>query len=100
MKTQSQGDFWSEVEVIGRKWQESLLTGYPLIPLNDLRPLWNSAVNAGGGSMERMRLESHALEVVLLKAENTRLKRELAVITRAAEIPHLHLERRRTERRR
>ena len=93
----TRADFWNEVEIIGKQWQESMRTGYPLIPLLDLQPLWNSAVKVGTHPMDRLRLESLGHENLLLKAENARLKRQLEQVTSTTDIPQL--ERRRTERR-
>ena len=94
----TRADFWSEVEIIGKQWQESMCTGYPLIPLLDLLPLWQSAVKVGIHPLDRLRLETLSHENLLLKAENQRLRHQLEQITRAAQIPTN--ERRRVERRR
>ena len=94
----TRADFWSEVEIIGKQWQESMCTGYPLIPLLDLLPLWNSAVKVGIHPLDRLRLETLSHENLLLKAENQRLRRQLEQITNSPHNPPN--ERRRVERRR
>ena len=94
----TRADFWNEVELIGQRWQESLNTGYPLIPLLDLLPLWQSAIKVGTDPHDRLRMETQGYELLLLKAENQRLKRQLEHATGAANIPAN--ERRRIERRR
>ena len=93
----TRADFWNEVEIIGKQWQDSMCIGFPLIPLLDLQPLWNSAVKVGTHPMERLRLETLGHENLLLKAENARLKRQLEQTTSTARIPPN--ERRRNERR-
>ena len=94
----TRADFWNEVEVIGKQWQDSMHTGYPLIPLLDLQPLWNSAMKVGTHPMDRLRLETLGHENLLLKAENQRLRRQLELVTRPA--GSSESERRRSERRR
>lgn len=80
-------ELWNEVELIGAQWQASLQTDYPLIPLNALLPLWNSAVTTGMSAFDRMRLESQGHEVLLLKTEVQRLRRELARVTGEVRFP-------------
>ena len=94
----TRADFWNEVEILGKTWQDSMRTGYPLIPLLDLQPLRNSAVKVGTHPLDRLRLETLSHENLLLKAENQRLRRELENITSAAHLStnnRRHHERRR-----
>lgn len=71
-------ELWGEVEMLAQQWQESLRLDYPLIPL---LPLWNSAAGAGVSSLERLLMESHGTENLLLKAEVQRLRRQLERVT-------------------
>lgn len=92
-------ELWSEVEHIAQEWQVSLKIGYPLIPLLDLQPLWNSAVAGGIHIKDRLRLEAQGHENLLLKVEIARLKRELELVTGNMRFP-ASTERRRIDRRR
>jgi hypothetical protein len=75
---------WDAIEVAAKHSQDTLRVGFPLIPLAELRPFWNSAVGARIDSTASPRLDTQGDEVQLLKAEIQRLTRELEQVTGAA----------------
>jgi len=55
-------NLWEEVERVSTQWTASLGLDYPIIPLEKLRPLWNSAVDQGVGAREALRTIPTAIE--------------------------------------
>lgn len=68
-------DLWLEVERIASDWSESLGTNHLALPLERLRPLWNS--NHRLMANDHLKLETLMRENMLLKFELTQIKRQL-----------------------
>ena len=77
---------WDAVEVAAKRSQDTLRVGFPLIPLSELRPLWNSAVGACINAADSPHLATQDDELLLLKAEIQRLTRELEQVAGTAQV--------------
>ncbi len=75
-------DLWLEVERIAAEWSESLGTERPALPLERLRPLWNS--NHRLMANDHTKLEALMRENMLLKFELTQIKRQLERVSGGA----------------
>ena len=89
-------DLWLEVERIAAEWSESFGATRLGVPLERLRPLWNS--NHRLMANDHLKLETLAQENMLLKCELTQLKRQLERMTGDGPITS-STDRRRTDRR-
>lgn len=68
---------WVEVERVSALWTESLGAPYPVIPLDQLRPLWNSVAAFGMSQRDRLRHDAALAESLYLKQQNVQLRNEV-----------------------
>lgn len=70
-------ELWEEVERTAALWTTSIGVTYPVIPVEHLRPLWNSAAAGAMTQRDRLRYEAAMTETLLLKTQNTQLRNEV-----------------------
>lgn len=70
-------ELWEEVERTAALWTASIGVTYPVIPVDHLRPLWNSAASSGITQRDRLRYDAALTEAILLKVQNTQLRKEV-----------------------
>lgn len=70
-------ELWEEVERTAALWTASIGVSYPVIPVEHLRPLWNSVATGVVTQRDRLRYESAVTEALLLKTQNTQLRNEV-----------------------
>jgi hypothetical protein len=85
MEKMERRDLWLEVERMAAEWSEARGATHVGIPLERLRPLWNS--NHRLMEHDHQKLETLACENLLLKFELTQLKRQLEHSTHHMRVP-------------
>lgn len=72
---------WAEVEHVGDHWQQSMRTDFPVIPISVLRRYWD-AVTGKANPRDQLRMDSAAMENVLLKREVQELRAQMERATK------------------
>lgn len=70
-------ELWEEVERTAALWTASIGVSYPVIPVEHLRPLWNSVASGAVSQRDRLRYEAAVTEALLLKNQNALLRNEV-----------------------
>lgn len=68
---------WEELEFRGERWMRSWGISCLAVPLEELRPYWNSLASRQHMPTERAELQAVKYENMLLKAELRKLKERL-----------------------
>lgn len=77
MTEQNRPALWEEVKRVAALWTESLGAPYQIIPLDQLRPLWNGAASGALSQRDRLRYDGAVAESLYLKQQNALQRNEV-----------------------